>query len=124
MVNEGSLSMGHARALLGLDDERAMADLARDAANGSLTVRAVEELVRQRRDGGGERPASTAASADAPAGDPHVRHLEAELQRTLGTAVRIRVQGSGKTGRIEIPFYNADDFDRVLEMLLGTDTSA
>ncbi len=124
MVNEGALSMGHARALLGLDDERAMADLARDAANGSLTVRAVEELVRQRRDGGAERPASTPASADAPAGDPHVRHLEAELQRTLGTAVRIRVQGAGKTGRIEIPFYSADDFDRVLEMLLGTDNSS
>jgi ParB family chromosome partitioning protein len=119
MVNEGSLSMGHARALLGLDDERAMADLAREAASGSLTVRAVEELVRQRRDGRVERTAS--APGDASAGDPHVRHLETELQRTLGTAVRIRVQGAGKSGRIEIPFYNAEDFDRVLEMLLGTD---
>ena len=115
MVNEGTLSMGHARAILGLEDERAMAEMAREAAAGALTVRAVEERVRQRREGG-ERPAAGAAE---PAGDPHVRHLESELQRTLGTAVRIRVQGSGKNGRIEIPFYNADDFDRVLEMLLG-----
>ncbi len=117
MVNEGTLSMGHARALLGLENERAMADLAREAADGALTVRAVEERVRQQRDGAATpTPAST--RADAP-GDPHVRHLEAELQRTLGTAVRIRVQGSSKSGRIEIPFYNADDFDRVLEVLLG-----
>lgn len=116
MVNEGALSMGHARALLGLEDERAMAELAREAADGALTVRAVEERVRQRRDGGERSPASTATAAND---DPHVRHLESELQRTLGTAVKIRVQGSGKSGRIEIPFYNADDFDRVLEMLLG-----
>jgi ParB family chromosome partitioning protein len=122
MVNEGALSMGHARALLGLEDERAMADLAREAADGALTVRAVEERVRQRRGGDGERTA-TPAAASSTSDDPHVRHLESELQRTLGTAVRIRVQGSGKSGRIEIPFYNADDFDRVLEMLLGKESA-
>ncbi len=119
MVSEGALSMGHARAILGLEDERAMADMAREAADGSLSVRAVEERVRQRREGG--QPSAAAAASSAP-GDPHVRHLETELQRTLGTAVRIRVQGSGKSGRIEIPFYNADDFDRVLEMLLGKES--
>ncbi|HEV2150119.1 MAG TPA: hypothetical protein VGR37_22165, partial [Longimicrobiaceae bacterium] len=55
-------------------------------------------------------------------GDPHVRHLETELQRALGTQVRIRV-GGGRSGRIEIPFYNADDFDRVLELLLGAEAA-
>ena len=118
MVGEGALSMGHARALLGMEDERAMTELAREAANGLLTVRAVEERVRERRSPREGDPA--AATAPAPANDdPHLRHLEAELQRTLGTAVRIRVQGGGKSGRIEVPFYNADDFDRVLELLLG-----
>lgn len=121
MVNEGALSMGHARAILGLEDERAMAEMAREAADGALTVRAVEERVRQRRDGG-ERPAGSPAPPST-SDDPHVRHLESELQRTLGTAVRIRVQGSSKSGRIEIPFYNADDFDRVLEMLLGKESA-
>ena len=120
MVNEGALSMGHARALLGLESERAMADLAREAADGALTVRAVEERVRLQRDGA-ERPAAS-PRADAPA-DPHVRHLETELQRRLGTAVRIRVQGNSKSGRIEIPFYNADDFDRLLETLLGEESA-
>jgi ParB family chromosome partitioning protein len=119
MVNEGQLSMGHARAILGLEDEREMADVARQAAETGMSVRAVEERVRQLRPGT-PSPAdrSTMAGVRQAVDDPHVRHLEAELQRALGTAVRIRVT-SGKSGRIEIPFYNADDFERVLELLLG-----
>jgi ParB family chromosome partitioning protein len=119
MVNDGTLSMGHARAILGLEDERAMAEMAREAAEGSLSVRAVEERVRQQREGGERSPAPPSTAPAAPPADPHVRHLETELQRAMGTAVRIRVGASGKSGRIEIPFYNADDFDRVLELLLG-----
>jgi ParB family transcriptional regulator, chromosome partitioning protein len=119
LVNEGKLSMGHARAILGAADERQMADLAREAAEESLSVRAVEERVRERR----------AASSPAPStgrdrgGDPHLRHLEGELQRALGTAARIRVL-RGESGRIEIPFYNADDFDRVMELLLHAEDVA
>lgn len=122
LVGEGALSMGHARALLGVEDERVMADLAREAAEGGLSVRVVEERVRVRRDSSSPAPPAGATPASRAAGDdPHLRHLEAELQRTLGTAVRIRVQG-GKAGRIEIPFYNADDFDRVLELILGSES--
>jgi ParB family chromosome partitioning protein len=119
MVGEGALSMGHARALLGLDDEHRMADLARATVAKGLSVRAVEEQVRRQRapspSGAGR---STAASA-GPA-DPHVRHLEGELQRLLGTAVRIHV-ARGERGRIEIPFYGSDDFQRVVEVLLGVE---
>lgn len=116
LLDEGKLLMGHARALLGLENEREIADLARTAADTGMTVRAVEERVRDRR------PAAKAKDAPAePArGDAHLRHLEAELQRAFGTQVRIRVQG-GSAGRIEIPFLSADDFDRVLELLLGSE---
>ncbi|HEU0078606.1 MAG TPA: ParB/RepB/Spo0J family partition protein, partial [Longimicrobiaceae bacterium] len=117
MVNRGELSMGHARAILGLGGEREMADLAREASEQGLSVRAVEERVRNRR--GSPAADGVPREAERPA-DPHVRHLEEELQRALGTAVRIRV-GGGRSGRIEIPFYNADDFDRVLELLLGAE---
>jgi ParB family chromosome partitioning protein len=117
MVSEGDLSMGHARALLGLESEREMADLARQAAEQGMSVRTVEERVRGLR-GGAPGEARGSAPLRDPSGDPHVRHLEAELQRKLGTPARIRVL-AGKSGRIEIPFYNADDFDRVLELILG-----
>ncbi|HEX2093854.1 MAG TPA: ParB/RepB/Spo0J family partition protein [Longimicrobiaceae bacterium] len=119
LVSRGELSMGHARALLGLGTERDMADLARQAVQEGLSVRAVEERVRAWR--ASPAPPAARGQAERPA-DPHVRHLEEELQRTLGTAVRIRVSG-GRTGRIEIPFYSADDFDRVLELLLGAEAA-
>jgi ParB family transcriptional regulator, chromosome partitioning protein len=122
LVSDGTLTMGHARAILGAADERQMADLAREAAANGLSVRAVEERVRERREtpGAGPPPAPSSA-ASGQAADPHLRHLETELQRALGTAARIRVL-KGESGRIEIPFYNADDFDRVMELLLHTES--
>ncbi|HEU0012971.1 MAG TPA: ParB/RepB/Spo0J family partition protein [Longimicrobium sp.] len=120
MVSDGKLSMGHARALLGIDDERELTELARQAAAGEWSVRVVEERVRDRRPSTAK--AEGAAAAGRP-GDAHVRHLEAELQRALGTAVRIRTQG-GSAGRIEIPFYSADDFERLMDLMLGERESA
>ena len=115
LVGEGKLSMGHARAILGATDERQMAELARSAAGEGWSVRAVEERVRAQR----ATPQNTSAAAPS-SDDPHLRHLEGELQRALGTAARIRVV-KGESGRIEIPFYNADDFDRVIELLIGAE---
>jgi ParB family transcriptional regulator, chromosome partitioning protein len=118
LVAEGTLSMGHARAILGLGDERRMADLARRAADQGLSVRAVEELVRSSR--APQAPAEGDGSVRAV--DPHVRHLEAELQRLLGTAVRIHLT-KASAGKIEIPFFGNEDFERVTELLLGTESS-
>lgn len=111
LVGEGRLSMGHARALLGLGDEEQMVELANLTVEQGLSVRAVEDRVRT-----GElapTPVDTARPADA-----HLRRLEERLQEVLGTEARIRV-GARRSGRIEIPFRTADDFDRVLERLLG-----
>jgi ParB family transcriptional regulator, chromosome partitioning protein len=119
MVSDGQLSMGHARALLGLEAEREIAELARQAADAGMSVRAVEERVRALRTGD-PAPREKAAAGRGGGDDAHVRHLEAELQRALGTPVRIRVVG-GTSGRIEIPFYNADDFQRVIDLILGTE---
>jgi ParB family transcriptional regulator, chromosome partitioning protein len=118
LVTAGRLSMGHARAILGIGDQRRMSDLARRAAEEGLSVRNVEELVRSAR-GGGKKREGMGRQATA---DPHVRRLETELQRRFGTEVRIRVSG-GTNGKIEIPFYGADDFDRVTEILVGPEGS-
>jgi ParB family transcriptional regulator, chromosome partitioning protein len=116
LVSAGSISMGHARAILGLGDERRMADLARRAAEEGLSVRAVEEEVRRRRSAPDRD--SKASTKPAPVrADAHVRQLETELQRRLGTAVRIHVT-RGNAGRIDIPFYGDEDFERLLELLL------
>lgn len=118
LVSEGSLTMGHARAILGVGDERRMAELARRAATEGLSVRRIEELVRSGRS---LKPKGKAGAA-ARSMTAHLRQLETELQRQLGTAVRIQV-GKGDAGKIEIPFYGAEDFERVSELLLGTEAS-
>jgi hypothetical protein len=59
-----------------------------------------------------------AAARPAPPREAAERRLEEELQRVLGTAVRIR-RSRGARGRIEIPFYGAEDFERIYELLVG-----
>lgn len=112
LLAAGKLSAGHARALLGLEDPRRIADLARAAVAKGWSVREVEAQVQRGRSakprpGRPKRPK-----------DPAERELELELQRVLGTAVRIRA-GRGRSGRIEIPYHGTDDFERVFEIVTG-----
>jgi ParB family transcriptional regulator, chromosome partitioning protein len=112
-------SMGHARALLALPDERTITELAREVVARELSVRDVEKRVRERtRDDVSRVPDGRASGPH----EPHLRHLEAELQRTLGTAARIRTSGSNR-GRIEIPFFSRDDFERLVEILIGSEAA-
>ena len=75
-------------------------------------MRQVEAQVKQDRP---QRGKSTRESKPREAAE---RRLEEELQRALGTDVRIR-RGRGKKGKIEIPFYGAEDFERIYELLAG-----
>lgn len=114
LVEGGELSAGHARALLGLPDARRMSDLARRAAEEGWSVREMESRVQK------DRPARPRTGKGRPKErDPAEKELEKELERALGTEVRIRrVRGSTK-GLIEVSFYGADDFERVFELLAG-----
>jgi ParB family chromosome partitioning protein len=113
MVEAGDLSAGHARALLGLSDGRRMSRLAERAVSEGWSVREVEGQVRA------DRPAKKRRSKSASKEDPAARELEKELARALGTEVRIRRTGGGAKGRIEVSFYDAEDFERVFELLAG-----
>jgi ParB family chromosome partitioning protein len=110
LLEAGKLSAGHARALLGLGSERRMSDLARECVQGSWSVRELEAQVQRTRPAGKSRPVAQRAR------DINERLLEEELQQVFGTDVRIK-SGRAIKGRIEIPFYNAEDFDRVFELL-------
>lgn len=112
MLGDGRLSAGHARALLGLGDERRIAELARRAAEEGWSVRQVEAQVKQ------DRPQREKPARELKPREAAERRLEEELQRALGTAVRIR-RGRGMKGKIEIPFYGAEDFERIYELLVG-----
>ncbi|TMK81575.1 MAG: ParB/RepB/Spo0J family partition protein [Actinobacteria bacterium] len=112
LLAEGRIQPGHARALLGLADEEAMASLGLRAAAEGLSVRAVEELVRTYT----SRPVASAGER-APVVDPGAREAEDQLTERLGT--RVRVSMGRRRGRIVIELGSRDDLDRVLGLITG-----
>jgi ParB family transcriptional regulator, chromosome partitioning protein len=113
MVEEGGLSMGHARALLSLE-EPDIEPVARRVVSKKLSVRATEELIRKqtRKDGDGDGSKTPKKSAS-------VRDLEIRLGKALGAQVTLDEDASGKSGRIQIRYIDLDDLDRLLARLLG-----
>jgi len=114
LVQDAKITLGHARALLALGDERAMIEMARRIVAEGLTVRDVERGARQ-------ATAEKRAPRDRPGkreGTPITRRIEDDLRRHLQTDVRI-VAGDGDRGTITIAFYSADDLERVLDLVLG-----
>jgi ParB family chromosome partitioning protein len=112
-VEEGTLSMGHARALLGLDSVAEIEVVARQVTSKGLSVRATEALVRQRQAGARSRPAARPARKS-----PSVRDVENRLTRSLGAQVTLLEGKKGKGGKLEIRYADLDDLDRLLEKLL------
>jgi len=115
LVAQGRLSMGHARALLGLESVGAMERLARRTVSQDLSVRKVEELVRRERsDGGGA--AKTAAPKGAPS--PNARDLGLRLTRALGTRVDVNETAPGR-GHLAIHYHSLDQLDALIERLVA-----
>jgi ParB family chromosome partitioning protein len=114
-VEEGALSMGHARALLGLESVAEIEVVARQVVSKGLSVRATEALVRQRQAGARGKPAPAAKAARKSAS---VRDVENRLTKSLGSQVSLFEAKKGKGGRIEIRYADLDDLDRLLEKLL------
>jgi len=115
-VASGRLSMGHARALLGLSDETGQRQLARDVIARSLSVRETESLVKK---GVAEGKSESKTLKPSPAQDVHTRAAEEKLRLVLGT--RVRIVRQGERGRIEIDFGSEDELIRLFEQLAEAD---
>src|SRR6266566_2910833 len=113
LLHEGRLSVGHARALLGLEDPGAATALAKEAVDLGLSVRDVEDRVR-----GGRAPVRRPRLKKGLGQAPEVRRIEDALRRRLGTDVRVTLRAKGK-GQIHVNFYSNDDLARLLELILG-----
>jgi ParB family transcriptional regulator, chromosome partitioning protein len=116
LLTDGKLTAGHARAILGLQNERKMADLARDAVEYGWSVREVEAQVQR------IKPPKARRQRPEKARDAAEKALEDELQTVFGTAVKIK-KSRGNRGKIEIPFYGNEDFERVFEIMTGRPTA-
>lgn len=117
MVRDGRLSMGHARALLGLEHESDIEQVASEASHGRWSVRAVERAVRAKVTPA--RTSTATAEDDADRRKIIVTELEHRLQRRLGVRVRLRTDARKRgAGTVEIPYSSLDELDRLLHILL------
>lgn len=110
LVEQRTLEMGHARALLGLTQRRQQVEVGTLVARKGLSVRETEALVRRltsRHD---------PALAVAPAQDPNVTRLEGELTEKLGAKVAIQ-HGAGGKGKLVISYHSLDELDGILARL-------
>jgi len=112
LLAEHRLSMGHARAILGLPTEQLQIEVAEKAAAQGMSVRQVERHVK---DAVAQREAPE--PKPEPPVDPNVAAAVRELESALGTRVRI-IALSEKRGRIEIEYYSPDDLDRIYNSIV------
>ena len=119
MLQDGQLSVGHARPLLGLPSERVMIDLAREAVAKNLSVRDVERRVKQA--GTATRQSSAAPQQKGTARTAELRHVTDRLRRRLQTDVTVDVDDKDR-GQLRIGFYSADDLNRLIELIIGHTT--
>lgn len=121
----GALSMGHARALLGVEDPGRLLELARRGAEEGWSVREMEERIRKPARGG--RAAASGDRGDAKGQSdeglsPVLRALQEEMRHALGTRVAVR-EGKGGKGKIEVPFHSPADFERLFALLTGVEAT-
>ena len=115
-VARGDLSAGHARAVLSVDDEAGRRELAGRVVKEGMSVRQAERWASRRR------KEKAVAGKDAPAtADVFLRSAAERLQRSLGTRVAIRREGSG--GRIELHFHSDEELSRLADLLLSAGRS-
>lgn len=111
-IRDSEITMGHARALISVEDVEKQLYIHREIIKDGLSVRRVEELVRELQKNGNKVKTS---------GKPKVmsfqfQKIQDDLASKFGTRVKLKVQDRG-TGAIEIPFMSEDDLNRILEML-------
>lgn len=110
-IAEGSLSVGHAKAVLQVENQRQQIIIAKKIVNNGLSVREAEALSKRT-----SSPGVSSSGLKRPK-DPQIASLEEKLMHSLGTKVHL-VHKSNKRGKIEIEYYSLEELDRLLEILI------
>jgi ParB family chromosome partitioning protein len=109
-VASGNLPAGQARALLGLQSEAVIITAYREVLARALSTRETEKLVRNLKLGRRRR-------RESPSVDPDLRSLVEELQRALGTKIRVLPKARSTKGKIEIEYYSLPDLERIISTI-------
>ena len=123
LVRDGSLTLGHARALLGVPPGTSLTELAQRVVSQRLSVREVERMVQESKPTTSPKRVRDAEAQLAVSDVPEVRRLTDRLRRFLQTDVAVHVDSSGR-GEVRIRFYSADDFNRVFELMTRSSSDA
>lgn len=116
LVEDDKISVGHARALLGVEDVTAQRKVARNIVDMSLSVRETERAVKRIASGADSvKSLSIKMSQNA---DANIKAAETKLRRRFGTNVRVLPNGKGTGGKIELEYYGEADLDRIFQLLM------
>jgi len=110
LVAENKIAMGHARAVLALEDEQQRISVAEQVVRKGLSVRAVEQLIKQMLQPAEPKKVKTI--------DPNVAAAVESLEQALGAPVRL-IQRNAKRGRIEIEYSSPEELDRIYTRITG-----
>jgi ParB family chromosome partitioning protein len=111
-VRDNKLSMGHARAIINVENPDQQLYIFKKTVNDELSVRKVEELVREVAN---KKTESSPATTSTPSASKEITQLQSSLSSHFGTRVVIR--SDGKKGEIKIPFLSVEDLNRILDIL-------
>ena len=115
-VSDGSISAGHARALLSLGEERAQISFTDRIIAEGISVRSTESMVAEYLSGDSLKPASLTTARTRRVRNGHVSQLETELKMALGTKVQIK-QGTREKGQIVVHYANSGEFERLKALM-------
>lgn len=111
LVSRGTLSMGHARALVGLDDEQQIKQMAKLAVENNWSVRHIEDAINQLS----KKPVRAKSKSTSQHQDPYIRQIESDLREQFKTFVTIK--DNKHKGTIQFAYYSKEDLERLLELL-------
>ncbi|WP_047153315.1 ParB/RepB/Spo0J family partition protein [Aneurinibacillus tyrosinisolvens] len=111
-VSEGSLSMGHARTLLGIERDSVKIELAKEVEKKSLSARELEDIVKKM-----EEKKNVSRETRLAVKQNFVKELEERMRMAFGTSVNIKPGKSKNKGKIEIAYFSEDDLERILEII-------
>ncbi len=114
-IRDGRLSVGHAKVILGLANEKDQKIIAERVIKQGLNVRQTEGLAAKLQKRGSRRTPPRPELVAAPAGDPHIADLEARLREVFATKVQLHYE-QGK-GAVEISFFSDEELERILQIL-------
>lgn len=117
LVEADKITMGHARALLGIDDVNAQRKLAKNIINKGLSVRETERIIKNLIENNEPKPVQKTLNQD-----PNLKFAEDKLRRRLSTKVQISFEQVNGKGKIEIEFYDQNDLSRIYNILIDKES--